>query len=167
MDLEKFVKERKQELAAWVPFADFEIKLPYVDRPTMSRLLDGCRKRGFDPRSHQRTEELDNEAYRRRMAGLILDWRGLTLGKLAGLINIDISGEDPDQVVPCTDKHKQILADHAYGVANFISETVMDLQAFREQALEDEKKTSGPLCGSSSCSDETPAESAAEQSETG
>jgi len=82
---------------------------------------------------------------------MIVDWRGLTLGKLAGLINISVeTGEGLNHEIPCTDANKMTLLREVYDLDNFIVQTCTDLQAFRANELETEIKNSETSQGDAS-----------------
>jgi len=167
MDLGRLVKDKRQELTAWFPFADFEVELPYVDPPAMRRMTDACRDRSFDRRTHLQKDDLDNTLLREALAGQIRNWRGLTLGEFAKLVPIDIGGEDPTAKIPCTEANKQVLCSEVYSFAEFVRQSIMDLQAFRAREVERQTKNlkTSQRSGSTSTAG-TPAKSADEPSPT-
>lgn len=139
MDLGQFIKDNKQELAVWAEFeAGFEIELQYCDRREMERMVEASKVRRYDPKTHQPAEDYNDEEFNRRLAGKIRDWRGLTLGRLQRLVNIDLNGADPAEDVPCTPGNRATLVAEVYGLNNFIRETIMDLQAFRAGQVAEE-----------------------------
>lgn len=142
MDLKKLIKGHKQDLTIWAPFGGFEIELIYTDRKGLERLVEKCKERKFDRKTHQPIESLSDDKYCAQLATRIKSWRKLTLGKLAELTNIDIADEDPAQIIPCTEANKLTLVDEIYGLNNFIRDTITDLQVFREEELETETKNS-------------------------
>lgn len=140
MDLKKLIKDHKQDLTVWASFSGFEIEIIYTDRNGLERLFERCKERSFDKKTHQPIERLSDEKFCAQLASKIKNWRGLTIGKLAELTNIDITDEDPDQIIPCTEQNKITLVNEIYGLNNFIRDTITDLQIFREQKLETETK---------------------------
>lgn len=149
MDLKKFIKEKKEVLTTWTSFKGiFDIELEYTDRPEMDRMIDRSKERRWV--KHQEVEILSDDRFNKELAGRIRGWQGLTLGKLAGLINIDIAGEDPEKDVPYARENAIALVDEAYGLNTFIQETISDLQLFREKKLVGEIKNLPTSQGSGS-----------------
>lgn len=142
MNLKKLLKVHKEELKIWVEFCGFQLELIYTDRRGLEQMLERSRVRYFDRKIRQTIETLSDETFNEQLAAKINDWKDLNLGKLAELTNINIEGEDPDQIIPCTKENKTAMVQEVYGLNNFIRETIMDLQAFRDSQLEEETKNS-------------------------
>ena len=140
MDLRQYVEQHSREMQIWKEFKGFCVLLKYADRTAFQRRLERCKKQTY--RRHQPVEEFDDALLIQYLATLIEDWRELTLGKLAGLINIEVAPADADKAVTCTEQNKIVLLERAYDFDNFVMNTVTDLCAFREEQLEAEKKTS-------------------------
>jgi len=134
-DLAKLFKDNREELTAWVPFGDFKIELIYTDRRELQRMLNNSRKREYDPKTHQPVDVLKDELFAKQLASKVKSWRGLTLGKLARLTNIDIGKDSPDKKVPCTEANKIALIDEVYGLPGFIREVMTDIEQFREKKV--------------------------------
>ena len=141
MDLKKFVSAHKKKMMHWLNFNNFEIELIYCDRHEMEKMLEQSKKRIFDQKTHQPVEIYDDELFAQQMASKINDWKSLTIGKLAQMTNIDIAGENPDQLIPCTFENKRELVGEIYGLNNFLRETITEIEIFRSNQLDQEKKT--------------------------
>lgn len=150
MDLTKLISESKEELTAWVEFGGFELEIIYTDRRGLERLLNNSRKREYDRKTHQPVETLNDALFVKQMATRVNDWRGLTLGKLRDLTNINLEGQDPGTVIPCTDSNKVALIDEVYGLLAFLRNAIIDLDAFRRETLEIEEKNSETSQGNES-----------------
>ena len=150
MDLDQFMKDHKEELSLWVPFGGFEIELLYTDQRGLEKLLTNSRERRFDRKTHQPVEVYSDERYAAQLATRVNNWRGLTLGKLRELTNIDIGDEDPGRAVPCTDENKACLIREIYGLHKMISDTITDLDVFRAAKQEEEEKNSQTSQGNDS-----------------
>jgi len=147
MDLGKLIQEKRKGLTAWVSFSDsFDIELAYTERRELERMVERSKKTVW--KRHQQVEDYDDERFNAQLAEKIVDWEGLTLGKLAGLTNIEIAESDADQTVPCTDANKVALLNEIYGLNTFIRDTIMDISAFREARAEEERKNLPPSQGS-------------------
>ena len=139
MELTALLNKKTDDLAIWAEFKGFEIRLPYVDKPALEALVNRSKSRNWD-RKHQLTEAVDETKLVKSLAGLIKDWRGLTLGLLATLLPIDIAGQDADAPVSFTAENATVLIKQVYGLDDFIIETITDLQRFRSATLDDEEK---------------------------
>jgi len=143
VDLQKVFKDKKKALTAWFTFADlFDIELEYTDRRGLEKMLNKSKKNRFDPKSHQKIEMYDDDLFNIGLASKVVNWKGLTLGIVEQLTNIDLAGDDPDTIVPCTEANKQALVFEIYGLNAFIRESMTDLALFRDGVQEDEKKIS-------------------------
>lgn len=140
MDLEKLISTNEQSYEMWIEFKDFEIKIRYIDKAELQSIMKRSKVRKFDRRTHQPLENYSDEKLSRHLAHLILDWRGLTLEKLAELVPIEVQASEADKPVPFSEKNAETLVQQAYGLDNFLMATVTDLQAFREEKLEEEVK---------------------------
>lgn len=141
MDLEKLIKDKRRQMTIWISFRDvFELELIYTDRRQLERMLERCKKRIW--KNHQETEELDDALFNRQLATRINDWRGLNLGKLSQLTNIDINGDDPATEIPASNGNKIVMLEEIYGLNTFVRDTIVDIQAFRQKQLEAEIKNS-------------------------
>ena len=142
MDLKNIIDEKEQSYEIWVDFRGFEIKIGYLDKGELQAVLKRSKSREYDRRSHQPIEKYSDEKLARNLADKIIDWRILTLGKLAEMIPIKISKEEADTLVPYSKANAETLVREAYGLDNFLMDTLTDLQAFREEKLETEIKNS-------------------------
>ena len=135
VDLKKLLKNKKTVLQAWVTFNEpFALLLEYTDRKAVNKILDKSKVREFNPSTHLRQEVMNDDKYAMNLTACIKDWRGLTVGKLAELTNVDISGMESTDNIPCTDDNKDALILEIMGLIKFVSETVMDVQQFKNDA---------------------------------
>jgi len=140
MNLKKMLQEKKRALDAWVRYESFEVCLEYVDRHEMTKMLEGSKHRTW--KKHQQSEEIDDNMFNGQLASKIKDWKGLTLGKLAELTNIDVSVEDETTEIPCNEQNKLTLMEEVYGFSRFVMETISEVQNFREKKVKAEIKNS-------------------------
>jgi len=138
MDLRNYVAENAQELEIWAEFKGVPVLLKYEDRVAFNRNVERCKKKSW--KRHQQVEELSDPKVIRYLATLVRDWKGLTLGRLAELMAIDVAPDDAGKPVPCTDDNKIVLLEKAYDFDGFVMDTVTDIQAFRAEKLEAEAK---------------------------
>lgn len=155
MDLKNIINEKEQSYEIWVDFRGFEIKISYLDKGELQAVLKRSKSREYDRRSHQPVEKYSDEKLAMNLAHLIMDWRGLTLSKLAEMVPINISEAEAKTPVPYSKTNAETLVKEAYGLDNFLMDKVTDLQAFREEKLETEVKNSKASHGNISSLAET------------
>ena len=160
MDLKTIINEKEQSYEIWVDFRGFEIKISYLDKGELQSVLNRSKSREYDRRSHQPIEKYSDEKLARNLAGLIVDWRDFTLGKLAEMVPVKVTESEQDTKVPYSKANAETLVKEAYGLDNFLMDTVTDLQAFREEKLETEIKNSKASHGNISSLAETRAKNA-------
>ena len=166
MDLKNIINEKEQSYEIWVDFRGFEIKISYLDKGELQAVLKRSKSREYDRKTHRPVEKYSDEKLGRNLAHLIIDWRGLTLGKLAEMVPIKISEAEAKTPVPYSKTNAETLVKEAYGLDNFLMDTVTDLQAFREEKLETEVKNSKASRGNISSLAETRVKSATVPLET-
>ena len=166
MDLKNLIDEKEQSYEIWVDFRGFEIKISYLDKGELQAVLKRSKSREYDRKTHQPVEKYSDEKLARNLAHLIIDWRGLTLGKLSEMVPVKVEKEEAKTPVPYSQANAETLVTEAYGLDNFLMDTVTDLQAFREEKLETEVKNSKASHGNVSSLAETRAKSATVPSET-
>ncbi len=166
MDLKNLIDEKEQSYEIWVDFRGFEIKIGYLDKGELQAVLKRSKSREYDRKTHQPVEKYSDEKLGRNLAHLIIDWRGLTLGKLSEMVPIKIEEKEANTPVPYSQANAETLVTEAYGLDNFLMDTVTDLQAFREEKTETEIKNSKASHGNVSNLAATRAKSATVPSET-
>jgi len=166
VDLKNIINEKEQSYEIWVDFRGFEIKIGYLDKGELQAVLKRSKSREYDRKTHQPVEKYSDEKLGRNLAHLIIDWRGLTLSKLSEMVPIKIDPEEANTPVPYSQANAETLVTEAYGLDNFLMDTVTDLQAFREEKTETEIKNLKPSHGNVSNLAETRAKSATVPSET-
>ena len=139
MELTRLLENKTPDLTIRVEFKGFELELAYIDKPGMEALVGRAKTRTWD-RKHQMAETIDEKKLVQGLAGLVKGWHGLTLGRLATLLPIDITGENADAPVSFTAENAAVLIAQVYGLDDFIIETVTDLQLFRSETLAGEAK---------------------------
>ena len=160
MEIKNIINEKEQSYEIWVDFRGFEIKISYLDKGELQAVLKRSKSREYDRRSHQPIEKYSDEKLCRNLAHLIIDWRGLTLGKLSEMVPIKIDKEEAKTPVPYSQANAETLVTEAYGLDNFLMDTVTDLQTFREEKTETEVKNSKASHGNISNLAETRAKNA-------
>jgi hypothetical protein len=123
-------------MTAWVDFKGVSLELKYVEKQALEAMVDQAKVRTWT-RKHQMAEKVDEKKLVRGLAGFIKDWK-LTLGQLAELMPVDIAGQDRTTAIPCTEENAVFVVSGAYGLDDFILETVTDLQQFVEEKRADD-----------------------------
>ena len=85
---------------AWIEFPGcdgFEIEIANLSRKELLNLRKRCVKTKFDRKTHQATEELDEDKFIHEFTkATVKDWKGLKLKYLEELILVDLKNNDPE-----------------------------------------------------------------------
>lgn len=139
MNIAELKKKKMPE--GWFTFdskTGVEVKLGYLSPANYRRRLESCSE------VVNGRERMNEEKILEATAELILDWRGMTLSKVAELVSIDIPEGQENEVVPCTKENKLAIIKDAWGFKEFINETVIKLGDFVAAERESERKNSVP-----------------------
>lgn len=141
MDLKSFIKaNRREALTAWIPFkGGFEVNFEYTGQKELSKMAKKATVFQGRDRAGQRIDAVDEDRLGALMVEKIMGWRGLTLGKLAELMNVD-PGPEPDTEIPFSIENAIELMDEVSGFAVFVSESLLDITLYRDEVERDELK---------------------------
>lgn len=117
----------------WVEFRDgFDIKVQYIPKAILSEISKSATKRVWDPvrKSHQ--DKLDGKELVKGIAReAIIDWRGLTVGKLSTIVPIKNPQQaDPKVEVPYSAEDAELLLLGAYELEGWIRDIAFDAAVF-------------------------------------
>lgn len=107
----------------------FKIKVSFLSRETLINIRKKATTRTFKNRVEQETlnDELFLKLY---VQAAIKGWEGLKLSYLEQLAPVDMSGQDPESVLPYSEDEALALMQASSNFDSFISETVTDLTNF-------------------------------------
>lgn len=130
----------------WVEFKEgISFKLRYFPKSRFRALADAHTETAYNPQTKSRAPKLNTENFTRAfMKEVVLDWKGVTLGTLSKICEIDVSSytsEEQAQPLPFSVDELIRLIEMVYDIDPFINEAVMNLAYFRPN-LEDEVKNS-------------------------
>jgi len=101
----------QQGVSAWIEYPDMEgfaVKVGYVGKEDLYKMSDAAKSTIW--KKHRKEETVDRAKLTRRWAAkAILDWRGLTLGKLREFIPIRVKSEEMNTEVPCDEENRFTL----------------------------------------------------------
>ena len=147
MDLSKELKNRRAKRSAWVKFCDgFDLHLEYAEPAELKKMLSAAKKTVY--RRGQPQEQYDDDIFAAQIAKKILEW-DLTLGTLADLTNIEVTDDEREKTVPCTETNVLTVIDEVYGLADFIQDSVTDAARLKSEQQEKEVKNSKTTPGKS------------------
>jgi hypothetical protein len=132
---------QRPEKTTWVPVPElggFELKLKYVSRRDLNKMVADATESGWDSRRNQPTEKINPARLLREYAAAIVDWRGLTREIYGRMIPI-IPEEYPEEI-PCTEEFKLELLEEAYGFDAVVRQLTQDLRVFEEERQAAETK---------------------------
>ena len=90
-------------------------------------------------------EQMNQAASEKETAKLIISWRGLTLGKAAELMELEIpAGADLNADLPCNEENKLALLSESWELRPWLQQKTMTLSDFVALKREAERKNSQP-----------------------
>jgi len=123
---------------------DFNVKfkLNYIDKAEMTRLNGQFTKQKFNPKSHQKEEDLDIEGLRKRICEIgVCGWSGVTPRWLSTIMPVDMSSvENPDEEIPFSLEELEELTTTAYGLDGWIFENVRNGENFNKNQAHKEEQ---------------------------
>ena len=123
----------------------FFVEMRPMDRDLEQEFNRKCKRLTFDPKTHQRVEDFDNEKFANLAdEKFILGWRGLTPKIINILIpTVAVASDVPqDEEIPCTPEAKRILMARSKDFAQFILSVVVDASKVKANIAENEEKNS-------------------------
>jgi len=123
----------------------FIVNLRPLTRAQVNEISKKCSKRGFDRRTHQPTEVLDDTKFAKEMdESSIVGWTGLTppiVKKLIPTVDIDEKISSTEEI-PCTPEAKRFLMEQSGHFSRWVVDVIMDAGSFVDVAEESEAKNS-------------------------
>jgi hypothetical protein len=138
--------KKKTPTTGWFTFdkSGVELELLYISPADYNDRLKRCTE------IVNGRERVSDELLLEDLASTIQTWRGMTLGKIEELIDIDITEEQRSQSVPCTPGNKIALLKDAWLFRQFVDQKTMALADFvaLRRELERKNSSSSPSGGS-------------------
>lgn len=139
MDLDQII-DRDGTLEGWVTYVDgFDLLLQYADRISITEIDNRCKKTVWI--RHQRTEDRDENRWRKEMANYIKDWR-FTVEAAQKILSLKEGTYQVGDTIDCTDKAKILLLETVTGFDLFLLDAITSLETIRDGRKEAEKKIS-------------------------
>ena len=123
----------------------FIVKLRPLTRAQVNDITKKCSKRGFDRRTHQPTEVLDDNKFAKEMdESSIVGWSGLTPTVVKRLIpTVEIAENISEtEEIPCSSEAKRFLMEQSGHFSRWVVDVIMDAGSFVDMAEEAETKNS-------------------------
>ena len=116
----------------WVNFIDnFEVELKYLPRSELQKIAKRSTVSGWE--RHQKVDKLDDDNYLRNFVEkTMVSWRGLTQKTLAKIIPVKVTNPDEELIFSVENAFQ--LLKNAYDLDTFVTNAVMDLSRFTEEA---------------------------------
>ena len=134
MDLKSLLVDSK---TAWVEFPGlegFEVELANLSRKELLNLRKQCTESKFNRKARIFEETLNDEKFVAEFSkATVKGWKGLKLAYLEDLILVDISKQNPDDLMPYSEENAQILVENSSEFDNWLNEVVFDLENFRSK----------------------------------
>ena len=134
MDLKSLLVDSK---TTWVEFPGldgFEVELANLSRKELLNLRKQCTESKFNRKARIFEETLNDEKFVAEFSkATVKGWKGLKLAYLEDLILVDISKQNPDDLMPYSEENAQILVENSSEFDNWLNEVVFDLENFRSK----------------------------------
>ena len=149
MELKNLLVDSK---TTWVEFPgldEFEVELANLSRKELVNLRKRCVQNKFNRKTRSFEETLDEDKFVAEFSkATIKGWKGLKLGYLEDILLVDISGQDPEMLMDYSEENAKLLVENSQDFDNWLNEVVFDLENFRTQGKEEDKKKTTDLSGS-------------------
>ena len=132
MDLKTLLVATK---TTWVEFpglTGFEVELANLSRKELLALRKRCTQNKFNRKTRGFEETLDDEKFVVEFTtATVKGWKGLKLGYLEDLLLVDISKENPENLLEYSEENANQLVENSTEFDNWLNEVVFDLDNFR------------------------------------
>lgn len=122
---------------SWIDFPGcdgFEVEVANLSRKELIGLRKRCTVQKFDRKSRQIVESLDDDKFVKEFTNATLkNWKGLTLGKLEGLMLINMEGQDPEAELKYSKENAEILVTSSSEFDNWLNTVCFELENFRSK----------------------------------
>ena len=110
-------------------------------------MSDDSRKM-FDVLESISTETLDDEKFITEFTeATVKGWKGLKLKFLEDLVLVDLKGQELEEELPFDLENAKQLVENSNEFDNWLNEVVFDLENFRTEKQEENKKETKPIPG--------------------
>lgn len=136
-------KAFEPEFTHWVYWeeGDFHLQIRYLSVEGSERLIKECQDKEWDSKTHQRVEKVNEERFRKKIADLLVGWKGLTGKRAARFVKLQ-KGTPDDGDVPFTSENKEFAMKNFGSLPSFVLDTAKALHRAALDAEETEIKNS-------------------------
>tara|TARA_R100001440_G_scaffold36098_1_gene55221 strand:+ start:1840 stop:2289 length:450 start_codon:yes stop_codon:yes gene_type:complete len=149
MELKNLLVDSK---TTWVEFPGldgFEVELANLSRKELVNLRKRCVQNKFNRKTRAFEEQLDEDKFVEEFSkATVKGWKGLKIGYLEDILLVDISGQDPEMIMDWSEENAKLLVENSQDFDNWLNEVVFDLENFRTQVKEEDKKETTDISGS-------------------
>jgi len=112
-------------------FDDVKVSMCHLSREELLKLRKKCVSTKFNRTSRQPEEVLDDEKFVRNYCNAVIKgWSGFKYKHLEELLLVDITGLDPEGVVPFTEENAVTLMKNSDRFEAWVNEVLGDLENF-------------------------------------
>jgi hypothetical protein len=153
INLKAALKTNLSNPTAWVEFREgISFKLKFMPKATWRKLADECTEFRYNPLTKNREPKLDTDAFLKKfLRDAVLDWKGATLRSLSQIVDIDVDGYTPEQMMqplPFDCNELPGIVDRCPDLDTFINASVLDIKTFRPLLDEEVKNSKTSQSGS-------------------
>ena len=112
-------------------YDDFVVDLTYLGREELLKLRNRCMKQKFNKKTRAFEEALDEDVFLTEyVSAIIKGWKGLKYKYLEEFLLVDVSGKDPEEVLPFSQENAEVLMKNSADFDMWVTDTVGDLENF-------------------------------------
>ena len=120
---------KKKDLQVWLPLVEgVDVLCRHIPQSVFDGLQKECTVVKFDPRSHRKTEELDQKKFRSALSrAVVVDWKGIV---------------DGDKEFPCTPENTDYLMNEMTEFRLLVMDAPLSLEKMLSAEKDETEKNS-------------------------
>ena len=135
MELKKLLVDTKTTWAEFPGLDGFEVELANLSRKELLALRKKCTQNKFNRKTRAFEESMDDEKFVKEFTqATVKNWRGLKLSYLEDLLLVDISNQNPEDLLDWSEENAIQLVENSSEFDNWLNEVVFDLENFRTES---------------------------------
>lgn len=133
MDLKSLIVEDTSIEVEHPLLEGLKVKVNYITKEKMKRLLDKSRTMKFSKKTHKLEESLDDDIFLEAYSeALIKDWSGFKLKYLKELLPVNLKGADPESLLEYKPDNALDLLKGSSDFDSWLSNAISDVSVFNK-----------------------------------
>ena len=133
MELKNLLAESKEIEINFPDMEGFKVKVCYLSKEQLRKITEKSRTVGFDRKTHQATETLDDELFTKLYVGkALVGWSGLKFEYLKELVLIDEEALPKEGFLDYSENSAIQLVNNSKHFDSWISSVISDISLFNK-----------------------------------